>query len=67
MAGVVVYDVTARPGHTLSERVDDYRRSHRYLTESVLLLLYLHLARKTPSRLDPIHLTFSVLRALRSV
>lgn len=42
----------------LSMAVDRYLNCHRWTTETVLLVLYLHLSNRVPDRFDPIHLLF---------
>ena len=54
-AGVLAYELAAKPGELLSEGVDRYRQHHPALTSTVIVYLALHLLRLWPSRFDPLH------------
>lgn len=57
-AYVLVYNLSARKGQTLSEGCDRYLLGHRWATEAALGLLYAHLSNRVPPHYDPIHLVF---------
>lgn len=53
--GVAAYEMAAPEGELLSEAVDRYRRRHPILTEALICYLALHLLRRLPDRIDPLH------------
>lgn len=61
-AGVVIYDVCAPTGETLSEGADRYLLRNRWLTRGVAFVITLHVCNLWPVRLDPVHHLFGVLR-----
>jgi hypothetical protein len=63
--GVVVYDLLAQPKQTISDAADAYLAAAPVAAELVMLAVYLHVANKLPARVDPIHLAFGALKALR--
>lgn len=63
--GVVAYDLAAAPGETLSEGVDRYLLSHRWLTRGIAFMVTLHVCNLWPVKLDPLHLLFGLLRRWR--
>lgn len=66
LAGAVVaYDLAAHPGETLSEGVDRYLLSHRWLTRGIAFAVTLHVCNLFPVALDPLHHLFALLRRWR--
>ena len=63
--GVVAYDLAAPPGQTMSEGVDRYLLTHRWLTRAVAFAVTLHLCNLWPIALDPLHHLFALLRRWR--
>jgi hypothetical protein len=61
---VVVHNIRAEAGGTLSEAVDEWIATHPVLTRSVIAAFALHLANAVPSRVDPIHLAFTSARTV---
>lgn len=53
--GVVAYEAAAKPGELLSQRMDAYRQRHPVLAHLVVAYLALHLARRWPATVDPLH------------
>jgi len=45
----------------LSERMDDYRKARPILTDAVIVLTALHLLRRLPPEVDPIHWLFGAM------
>jgi hypothetical protein len=62
---VIANNVTAEPGGTLSEVVDDWLIAHPVLTRTVIALFALHLANAVAARYDPIHLVFTTTQTWR--
>lgn len=57
-AGVVVYDLCASDGQTLSEGVDRYLQARPRGTRLAIAVLAVHLANVIPVRYDPLHWLF---------
>ena len=64
-SGVVAYDIAAPPGQTMSEGVDRYLLTHRWLTRVVAFAVTLHICNLWPVSLDPLHHLFALLRRWR--
>lgn len=62
---VVVYDLTAADGETLSEACDRYLQAHRWLTRGIAFVVTLHCCNLFPVALDPLHHLFALLRRWR--
>lgn len=62
---VVIYNVAAKDGETLSEGADRYMLSHRRLTLSVALTVVAHVCNFVSPRFDIVHLTFGAIRRIR--
>ena len=62
--GVGAYDLCCAPGETLSEGADRYPR---WLVVPGATLIAAHVANLIPARLDPIHLLFAAVCALRNI
>ena len=54
-AAVLAYEAAAPAGQLLSQRVDTYRSRHPVLTHLVITYIALHLTRRWPQPLDPLH------------
>ena len=61
--GVLVYDVLAPDGETLSEGADRWLERHPYLTRAVIMTVARHLVNELG--IDPLALTFGLLRRWR--
>lgn len=64
-AGILVYDLVAEEGMTLSEGVDTYLQRRPWLTRAVGLAVAGHLLNLIPERLDPVHGLFVLTRRWR--
>ena len=53
--GILIYDLFAPRGETLSEACDRYRVKHPVITHLVLIAVSAHLARIVPPRYDALH------------
>lgn len=53
--GVLAYEVAAPSGQLLSQRMDSYRGRHPIVTHTVIVYIALHLTRRWPQPLDPLH------------
>lgn len=53
--GVLAYELAAPPGQLLSEAVHRYMQRHPVLTQTVICYVALHLMRRIPPRIDPLH------------
>lgn len=60
---VVVYNLAAKEGETLSEGADRYMLSHRWITRGVAFALVSHVCNMMSPRFDIIHLAFSAARS----
>lgn len=54
-AAVIAYEAAAPSGQLLSQRMDLYRNRHPYLTHLSIAYVALHLTRRWPQPLDPLH------------
>lgn len=54
-AGVLTYELLCPPGQLMSQRMDAYRQRHPVLTHLVITYLALHLTRRWPAPIDPLH------------
>lgn len=61
-AGVVVFDILAAPGDTLSEQVDVWLVEHPVVTTAVVATVSLHLLNVLPPSFDPLHVGFATIR-----
>ena len=52
---ILVYEAAAPSGQLLSQRVDAYRERHPVATHMTITYLALHLTRRWPKPLDPLH------------
>jgi hypothetical protein len=66
-AAITTYDVLAREGQTISEAVDRYLIAAPLITELILAAIYLHVSNRLPSRLDPIHWAFGMIKGAHRV
>lgn len=62
---VLVFDLLAAEGDTLSERADSYMVHHPWLVRFVALTLAGHICNLWPEKLDGIHWMFVGMRKLR--
>jgi len=60
---VLAYNLTSRPGGTLSEHADGWVRRHPVLARAGILAVALHVANLLPAKWDPIHRFFAGLRS----
>lgn len=63
--GVLVYDLLAVPGMTLSEGADKYMRHHPWITRGIGIALAAHVCNMLPSEADPVHGLFQLARCWR--
>lgn len=54
-AAILTYEMAAPRDELLSEAVDRYRRRHPFITEGLICYLALHLLRRLPDKIDPLH------------
>lgn len=54
-AAVLAYEAAAPAGQLLSQRMDAYRGRHPIAVHLLIAYLALHLARRWPTPLDPLH------------
>ena len=66
VGGIALYDILAPPGQTISEACDRYLASHHWLTELVILAIYLHCSNHIPDQFDPIHLLVEAAKSAPS-
>jgi uncharacterized membrane protein len=64
-AGVLLYDVFAVPGQTLSEGADRYMVHHKWVTRSVGIALVAHVCNMVGPRYDLVHWLFVLSRKWR--
>jgi hypothetical protein len=64
-AGVLVYDMAAPDGQTLSEGADRYMLRHRWLVRGVSFALAAHVCNLVAPRYDGIHWLFVLSRKWR--
>jgi hypothetical protein len=64
-AGVLVYDLLADEGMTLSEGCDHYLQQKPWLTRAVGLAVAGHVLNLIPESLDPVHGLFVLTRRWR--
>jgi hypothetical protein len=63
--GVLLYDLVAAEGMTLSEGADKYMRHHPWVTRGVGIALAAHVCNVLPNAVDPIHGLFLFSRRWR--
>lgn len=63
---VVVYNITSKPGGTLSEQADKWILRHPVIARAGILAVALHVANLVPSRVDVIHRFFAGIRATKA-
>lgn len=63
--GVLVYDLLAEPGMTMSEGADKWMLRRPWLVRGVAFAVAAHVANTIPSRVDPIHGLFVLSRKWR--
>jgi hypothetical protein len=63
--GVLIYDMFAAPGMTLSEGADKYMHHHPWITRAVGVALAAHVCNMIPDRCDPVHGFFVLSRKWR--
>ena len=63
--GVLMYDVLADPGQTLSEGADRYMIHHKWITRSIGVSLVMHVCNMVDERYDWIHWVFVLSRRWR--
>lgn len=61
-AAVIVHNVTAREGDTLSECMDGWIARHPVLWRAVIVAVAVHVGNVVPPRLDPVHWLFVAAR-----
>jgi hypothetical protein len=54
-AGIVTYEVAAKPEELMSQAVDRYLESRPWITRMAVAIVSAHLLNLIPSRLDPLH------------
>jgi hypothetical protein len=64
-AGVLLYDLVAPEGQTLSEGADRYMDRHPWYTRAVGVALVGHVCNMIPGRWDPVHGLFMLSRRWR--
>jgi hypothetical protein len=64
-AGVLLWDLLAPDGQTLSEGADKYMLHHPWFTRAVGLSLVLHVCNMIRPELDPVHGLFVLTRRWR--
>jgi hypothetical protein len=64
-AGVLLWDLAAAEGQTLSEGADRYMDHHPWVTRSVGVALVAHVCNFLPNRWDPVHGLFVLSRRWR--
>ncbi len=64
-AGVLVYDMAASPGETLSEGADRYMVHHKWLTRGIGIALVAHVCNFVEPRYDAVHWLFVLSRRWR--
>ena len=60
--GVLAYEITARPGMTLSEGADVYMLRHPWITRAVAFSLAAHVCNLVKPEWDLLHLLFKAVR-----
>lgn len=64
-AGVLLYDLMANEGMTLSEGADKYMVHHPWWTRAVGVALAAHVCNMIPNQWDPVHGLFLLCRRWR--
>lgn len=64
-SGVLIYDLCAKQGMTLSEGADKYMLHHPWVTRAVGFALVAHVCNMLPDQWDPVHGLFLLSRKWR--